>query len=64
LLTPSLGGDPEFRAWWKSAGQRGRQPGVRTGDVDDGLRGRCTSSVAPNRFTDTRRASDRQSVLG
>jgi len=26
LLAPSLGGDPEFRAWWKSAGQRSASP--------------------------------------
>jgi class 3 adenylate cyclase len=26
LLTPSLAGDPEFRAWWKRAGQRGASP--------------------------------------
>ena len=26
LLAPSLAGDPEFRAWWKRAGQRGASP--------------------------------------
>ena len=26
LLTPSLAGDPEFRAWWKRAGQRSASP--------------------------------------
>src|SRR5271165_6309224 len=26
LLTPSLAGDPEYRAWWKRAGQRSASP--------------------------------------
>ena len=26
LMTPSLSGDPEFRAWWKRAGQRSASP--------------------------------------
>jgi class 3 adenylate cyclase len=51
LMAPSLAGDPEYRAWWRRAGQRGASPSsaraVLTASLLADVRGALPSISAP-----------------